>query len=69
VTTFAVAVVSGLLVGLFMRANYRGHIEDLQRELARERRMRESEEQRAETLSDALFGRTRPRSLSDKLRN
>jgi hypothetical protein len=51
-----------------VRANYRGHIDDLQRALARERKMRESEEQRAETLSDALFGKTRPRPL-DKLRN
>jgi hypothetical protein len=66
---FAVAVVSGLLVGLVVRANYRGHLDDLQRALARERRMRESEEQRAETLSDALFGKTRIRVNSDKLRN
>jgi hypothetical protein len=58
-------LVSGVLVGLSMRANYRGHIEDLRSALAHERRMRKYEEERAENLSDALFGRYRTRARRD----
>jgi hypothetical protein len=64
------ALVTGLIVGLTMRANYRGHINDLREALDHERKMRRLEEARAETLSDALFGRTRSRQHGNKkLRN
>lgn len=50
---------AALVTGLVMRANYRGHIRDLRDAVAYERKRRLQEEDRAETLSDALFGRTR----------
>jgi hypothetical protein len=65
-----VAVAVGVVFSLMVRATYRGHIDDLRGMLDHERKMRRLEEVRAETLSDALFGRTRTRQHSDeKLRN
>lgn len=59
------AFVGALVAGLAMRANYRGHVQDLREALAHERKRRQQEEDRAETLSDALFGRTLTRTRSD----
>jgi len=59
------AFVGALITGLALRSNYRGHIQDLRAAVAYERKMRLSEEARAETLSDALFGRTKTRQRSD----
>lgn len=59
------AFVAALVTGLMMRSNYRGQIRDLRSAVAYERRQRMSEEMRAETLSDALFGRARTRQRSD----
>ncbi len=59
------AFFGALVAGLAMRANYRGHIEDLRSAVAYERKRRLQEEDRAETLSDALFGRTKTRQRRD----
>ncbi len=59
------AFVGALVAGLAMRANYRGHIQDLRAAVVHERKWREYEENRAETLSDALFGRTKTRQRRD----
>lgn len=59
------ALVSAIVTGLLLRSNYRGHIEDLRSAVAYERKMRRYEEDRAEALSDALFGRTFTRTRSD----
>lgn len=59
------ALVGALVTGLMVRANYRGHLQDLRDALAHERKRRQQEEDRAETLSDALFGRASTRMRSD----
>lgn len=65
----AVVVLVGVLL-LLQGLHYRGHINDLRRMLDHERKLRRYEEDRAETLSDALFGHVRTRRPSDeKLRN
>jgi len=60
------AFVGALVAGLMMRSNYRGQIQDLRGAVAFERKMRRHEEMRAETLSDALFGRVQTRTLGDE---
>lgn len=57
-----VAVIFGLLGWLVTRDHYRGTIEDLRRALEHERKMRRYEEDRAESLSDALFDRAQTRT-------
>lgn len=59
------AIVGSVVTGLVVSASLRGHIDDLRTALTRERRMRRDEEARAESLSDALFGRTRTRHRSN----
>ena len=59
------AFIASLVTWLFVRSNYRGHIQDLREAVAYERKRRMQEEDRAETLSDALFGRTLTRTRSD----
>ena len=70
---FAVIVLVGVLLflqGLICRWSHREQINHLRSALEHQREMRRLEEIRAETLSDALFGRTRTRQRSDtKLRN
>lgn len=63
---FIVAIIFGALGWLFARSNYRGIVQDLRETIAHERKMRRYEEERAESLSDALFGRveTRTRRIS-----
>jgi hypothetical protein len=63
------AFFGALVTGLAMRANYRGHIQDLRGAVAYERKMRKYEEDRAETLSDALFGRTKTRQRNTEMPN
>jgi hypothetical protein len=59
-----------LLQGWVLHWHYRGYIDDLREMLDHERKRRHLEELRAETLSDALFGRARTRQPGDeKLRN
>lgn len=60
------ALAASFITWLLVRSNYRGHIDDLRSALDYERRMRKSEEARAETLSDALFGRTETRTNVDE---
>jgi hypothetical protein len=62
---FVVAFVVGVLVWAWTRSSYRGHVNDLRESVAYERCMRRREEERAEVLSDALFGRTKTRQRSD----
>lgn len=61
---FIVAIAFGALGWLFARSNYRGIIQDLREVIEHERKLRKYEEDRAEQLSDALFGRVQTRARS-----
>lgn len=63
------AFVASLVTWLAVRSNYRGHVEDLRSAVAYERKRRLQEEDRAETLSDALFGRTKTRQRNTEIPN
>jgi hypothetical protein len=64
-TTLIAVLAASFITWYVTHRNYRGHIQDLRDWLAFERKMRKYEEDRAETLSDALFGRTRTRQRND----
>lgn len=55
------AFIASLVTWLMVRSNYHGQLQDMRDVVAYERKRRLQEEDRAEVLSDALFGRTKTR--------